>query len=179
MGLSAKSIGKILTRSPNIISYSVEDKLRPTAEYFRSLGVGVDNLLYRSPQTFGLSIEANLKPVTEFFLERGYSIEEIGTMISRYGVLYTFSLSGNLITKWEFFLTMDYPKSELVKFPQFFGYSLEERIKPRYALMKERGVSLLLNQLLSLSYSDFEKALEKKMKKMLSEKDKSGSSDDL
>ncbi|XP_062151588.1 transcription termination factor MTERF5, chloroplastic isoform X2 [Alnus glutinosa] len=182
MGLSAESIGKILTRSPTIISYSVEDKLRPTAEYFRSLGVDIATLLYRSPQTFGLSIEANLKPMTEFFLERGYSIEEIGTMISRYGALYTFSLSGNLITKWEFFLTMDYPKSELVKFPQYFGYSLEERIKPRYAQMKECGVSLLLNQLLSLSYSDFKKALEKKMKKMekmLPDKDKSSNSDDL
>jgi mTERF domain-containing protein len=179
MGLSAESIGKILTRSPNIISYSVEDKLRPTAEYFGSLGVDVANLLYRSPQTFGLSIEANLKPVTEFFVERGYSIEEIGTMISRYGALYTFSLSGNLITKWGFFLTMDYPKTELVKFPQYFGYSLEERIKPRYARMKECGVSLLLNQLLSLSYNDFEKALEKKMEKMLPDKDKNDSSYDL
>ncbi|XP_030953638.1 transcription termination factor MTERF5, chloroplastic [Quercus lobata] len=179
MGLSAESIGKVLTRSPNIISYSVEDKLRPTAEYFLSLGVDVAVLLFRCPQTFGLSIEANLKPVTEFFLERGYSIEEIGTMISRYGALYTFSLSENLIPKWEFFLTMDYSKSELVKFPQYFGYSLEERIKPRYALVKESGVSLLLNQVLSLSYSDFEKVLDKKVKKMLSNKDKSGSSDDL
>ncbi|KAI8002297.1 hypothetical protein LOK49_LG08G00797 [Camellia lanceoleosa] len=120
MGLSAESVGKILTRCPHIISYSVEDKLRPTTEYFRSLGVDVALLLHRSPQTFGLSIEANLKPVTEFFLERGYNIEDVATMISRYGALYTFSLLDNLIPKWEFFLTMDYPKSELIKFPQYF-----------------------------------------------------------
>ncbi|XP_057991948.1 LOW QUALITY PROTEIN: transcription termination factor MTERF5, chloroplastic [Hevea brasiliensis] len=170
MGLSAESIGKILTRCPNIISYSVEDKLRPTAEYFRSLGVDVAVLLHRCPQTFGLSIESNLKPVTEFFFGRGYSIQEVGTMITRYGALYTFSLVENLIPKWEFFLTMDYSKEELVKFPQYFGYSLEERIKPRYALVKVSGVKLLLNQVLSLSYSDFDKALKKKMKRMLSEK---------
>ncbi|KAB1211777.1 Sister chromatid cohesion 1 protein 2 [Morella rubra] len=131
MGLSAESIGKILTRCPSIISHSVENKLRPTAKYFQSFGVDVSVLLHRCPQTFGLSIEGNLKPVTEFFLERGYSIDEIGTMISRHGALYSFSLSGNMIPKWEFFLTMDYPNSELVKFPQYFGYSLEERIKPR------------------------------------------------
>ncbi|XP_021595299.1 transcription termination factor MTERF5, chloroplastic isoform X2 [Manihot esculenta] len=170
MGLSEESIGKILTRCPNIISYSVEDKLRPTAEYFRSLGVDVAVLLHRCPQTFGLSIESNLKPVTEFFLGRGYSIQEVGTMISRYGALYTFSLAENVIPKWEFFLTMDYSKEELVKFPQYFGYSLEERIKPRYALVKESGVKLLLNQVLSLSYCDFDKALKKKMKRMLSDK---------
>lgn len=166
MGLSAESIGKVLTRCPNIISYSVEDKLRPTAEYFRSLGVDVAILLHRSPPTFGLSIEANLKPITEFFLEKGFSIEEVSTMISRYGPLYTFSLTDSLEPKWEFFLTMDYPRTELVKFPQYFGYSLEERIKPRYATVRESGVRLLLNQVLSLSESEFDKALKRKMKKM-------------
>lgn len=167
MGLSADGIGKILTRCPNIISYSVEDKLRPTAEYFRSLGVDVAILLQRCPTALGLSIEGNLKPVTNFFLDRGYSMEEIATMISRYGALYTFSLKDNLIPKWEFFLTMDYSKSELVKFPQYFGYSLEERIRPRYALVKESGVKMLLNQMLSLSSLDFNKILQKKKKEFV------------
>ncbi|OVA17546.1 Mitochodrial transcription termination factor-related [Macleaya cordata] len=167
LGLSAENIGKILTRCPHIISYSVEDNLRPTADYFLSMGVDVGVLVHRAPQTFGLSIEANLKPITGFFLEKGYSMGDVGTMVSRYGALYTFSLEENIIPKWEFFLTMDYPKTELVKFPQFFGYSLEERIKPRYAQVRESGVKLLLNQVLSVSEPDFEKLLKKKMKKML------------
>ncbi|XP_058090873.1 transcription termination factor MTERF5, chloroplastic isoform X2 [Magnolia sinica] len=166
LGLSSKSIGKILTRCPHIISYSVDDKLRPTAEYFRSMGVDVAVLLHRSPQTFGLSIETNLKPVTEFFLEKGYDMGDVGTMVSRYGALYTFSLMENVIPKWEYFLTMDYPKSELVKFPQYFGYSLEERIKPRYARVKECRVRLLLNQVLSVSDSEFEKVLKRKVMKL-------------
>ncbi|XVF39021.1 hypothetical protein PTKIN_Ptkin01aG0002200 [Pterospermum kingtungense] len=169
MGLSSEDVGKILTRCPTIISYNVKDKLWPTAEYFRSLGADVALLLQRCPQTFGLSIEANLKPVTEFFLDKGYTLEEVGTMISRYGALYTFSLVENLIPKWDFFLTMDYSKSELVKFPQYFGYSLKERIKPRFAVVKESGVKLLLNQVLSLSSRDFEKALRRKMKKQLTD----------
>ncbi|XP_007019633.2 PREDICTED: transcription termination factor MTERF5, chloroplastic [Theobroma cacao] len=169
MGISSENVGKILTRCPNIISYSVEDKLRPTAKYFRSLGVDIAVLLLRCPQTFGLSIEANLKPVTEFFLDKGYTVEEVGIMTSRCGALYTFSLVDNLIPKWDFFLTMDYSKSELVKFPQYFGYSLEERIKPRVAVVKESGVKLLLNQILSLSSRDFEKALKKKIEKQLTD----------
>lgn len=169
-GLSEEQIGKILTRCPNIMSYSVEDKLRPTMEYFKSLNVDVAVLLHRCPQTFGLSIETNLKPVTEFFLQKGYGIDEIGIMISRYGALYTFSLRENLMPKWDYFQTMDYPKSELVKFPQFFGYSLQERIKPRYELVKRSGVTLLLNQVLSLSGVEFEKVVKKKMmKKLLSD----------
>ncbi|KAL3829507.1 hypothetical protein ACJIZ3_018309 [Penstemon smallii] len=165
MGLSAENVGKVLTRCPNIISYSVEEKLRPTAEYFRSFHVDVAIILYRSPQTFGLSIEANLKPVTEFFVKRGYSLRDVATMISRYGTLYTFSLPENLIPKWDFFLTMVYPKSELIKFPQYFGYSLEDRIKPRYEIVKKCEVKLLLNQMLSLSEDDFLKLLKKKMEK--------------
>lgn len=168
MGLSAESVGKVLTRFPNIISYSVEDKLRPTAEYFRSLEVDVAILLLRSPQTFGLSVEANLKPLTQFFLDKGFSIEEVRTMISRYTALYTFSLAENLIPKWEFFLTMGYPKSELVKFPQYFGYSLKDRIKPRFAIVEESAVKLLLNQVLSLAEPDFRKVLNKKMKQKIS-----------
>ncbi|MQL92937.1 hypothetical protein Taro_025564 [Colocasia esculenta] len=166
LGVSAENTGKILTRCPHIISYSVDDKLRPTSEYFQSLGVDVGSLIHRCPQTFGLSIEDNLKPVTEFFLERGYTIQEIATMVSKYGALYTFSLSDNLKPKWEFFLTMDYPKSELVKFPHYFGYSLGLRIKPRFARVRNCGVRLVMNQVLSLSESEFERLLEKKVEKL-------------
>ncbi|CAN1817584.1 Transcription termination factor MTERF5, chloroplastic [Linum perenne] len=167
MGVSADNIGKLLTRFPNIMSYSVEDNLRPTAEYFSSLQVDVGLLLHKSPSTFGLSVEKNLKPITDFFLEKGYSKEEIRTMITRYPPLYTFSLEDNLISKWEFFMTMDYSKYELVKFPQYFGYSLEKRIKPRYGLVRQYGVKLLLNQVLSLSRAKFDKLLEKKLTKMM------------
>ncbi|KAF3435197.1 hypothetical protein FNV43_RR22284 [Rhamnella rubrinervis] len=165
MDPSAESIGKILTRFPQIMRCSVEDKLRPASEYFRSLGaVDLNALFCRAPQTLGLSVEAHLKPVTNFFLERGYSMEEVGTMISRFRNLYTISLAKNLVPKWEFFLTMNYPRHELVKFPQYFGYSLEQRIKPRYALMKECGVVLPLSKLLSSSSDYFHKALKSKAK---------------
>ncbi|CAK7328275.1 unnamed protein product [Dovyalis caffra] len=167
VGLSAESIGKILTRYPNIVSYNVNLKLRPTAEYFCSLGVNVAVLLHQSPQTFGLSIEANLKPVTEFFFESGYSKKEVGAMISRFGGLYIYSLADNLKPKWEFFLSMDYPKEALIRFPQYFSYSLEGRIKPRYALVKDCGLKFGLNRMLALSNRDFEKALKKKMEKMI------------
>ncbi|KAF3435176.1 hypothetical protein FNV43_RR22263 [Rhamnella rubrinervis] len=86
MGLSAESIGKILTRFPPIIDYSVENKLRPVAQYFRFLGVDVAVLFLNSPSILGFSLETNLKPVAEF-LERGYSMVEVVTMISRYGAL--------------------------------------------------------------------------------------------
>ncbi|KAB2008127.1 hypothetical protein ES319_D10G077700v1 [Gossypium barbadense] len=191
LGMDLEKIKLITRRFPAFAYYSLEGKIKPVVEFLLELGVPKSDIpiilgflhfsltagkslrllwissmkwaFHQKMLTFGLSIEANLKPVTQFFIERGYTLEEIGTMISRYGALYTFSLADNLIPKWDFFLTMDYSKSELVKFPQYFGYSLEERIKPRIALVKKAGVRLLLNQILSLSSRNFENALEKKM----------------
>ncbi|BAS79628.1 Os02g0602400, partial [Oryza sativa Japonica Group] len=152
-----------LTRCPHIMSYSVNDNLRPTAEYFQSIGADAASLIQKSPQAFGLNIEAKLKPITEFFLERDFTMEEIGTMANRFGIIHTLSMEDNLLPKYEYFLTMGYPRNELVKFPQYFGYSLEQRIKPRYARMIDCGVRLILNQLLSVSDSRFEDILRKRM----------------
>ncbi|XP_020154887.1 transcription termination factor MTERF5, chloroplastic [Aegilops tauschii subsp. strangulata] len=162
LGVSKENIGKILTRCPHLMSYSVNDNLRPTADYFRSIGADAASLIQKCPQAFGLNIESKLKPITEFFLEREFSIEEIGIMVNRFGIIHTLSLQENLIPKYEYFLTMGYPRYELVKFPQYFGYSLEQRIKPRYARMTGCGVRLILNQMLSVSETRFEEILQKK-----------------
>lgn len=162
LGVSEKSIGKILTRCPHIMSYSVDDNLRPTAAYFRSIGADAASLIQKSPQAFGLNVEAKLRPTTDFFLARGFSVEEVGVMANRFGIVHTLSLEENLLPKYEFFLAMEYPRCELVKFPQYFGYSLDRRIKPRYARMTGCGVRLILNQMLSVSDARFEKILEKK-----------------
>ncbi|CAI9283385.1 unnamed protein product [Lactuca saligna] len=165
MGLSPQDVGKVLTRCPSIISYSIDEKLRPTSHYFDSIGVNPAVVMSRYPQVFGLSVEASLKPVTDFFMQKGYHVADVALMASRYGAIYSFSVEDNLLPKWEYFLSMEYPKTELVKFPQYFGYSLEERIKVRYEVVKESGVRLLLNQVLSLSDEDFYKLLKRKVKK--------------
>eukprot|EP01018_Ginkgo_biloba_P031802 Gb_15845 [translate_table: standard] len=165
-GISAPDIGKILTRCPQIVSYSIDNNLRPTAAYFNSMGVDVSTLIFRSPQTLGLSVEYNIKPVTNFFLDLGFSLKDVSTMVSRFGTLYTYSLEDNLFPKWSFFVCIGRSKSELVQFPQYFGYSLEERIKPRQKRLEQCGVFLNLNRMLSSCESEFERLLEREMKKI-------------
>ncbi|CAA6667817.1 unnamed protein product [Spirodela intermedia] len=143
LGVPQTSIGKILTRCPHIVSYSVEDKLEPTAAYFRSIGVDVAALIRRCPQTF-------------FFLQRGFCLQEVAAMVAKYGALYTFSLAENMTPKWEFFLSTGTRRRSF----------LEERIKPRYAKMTASGVRLVLNQVLSVSDADFDRILEKKKTKL-------------
>ncbi|KAJ0039573.1 hypothetical protein Pint_26845 [Pistacia integerrima] len=160
LGLSGDSIGTVLTRFPRIVCYSVEDNLWPTAEYFKRLGVNVAIVVHRFPAILCCSIEGHLKLVTKFFYERGFSVEEVSYMVSRFPNLYGLSLTESLIPKWEFFLTIGYSKSELVKFPHYFGYSLEQRIRPRFALVKELGLKIGLNFMLTQPQCDFEKVLK-------------------
>ncbi|KAF3435196.1 hypothetical protein FNV43_RR22283 [Rhamnella rubrinervis] len=166
LGVDKKRWAKLICGFPGILCYG-RQKMKSNVDFLHEMGLSAESIgkiLTQFPQIIGCSVEDKLRPVTEFFLERGYSMEEVRTMISRFGNLYSYSLAKNLIPKWEFFLTMNYPRHELVKFPQYFGYSLEQRIKPRYALMKECGVVLPLSTFLSSSSDYFHEALKSKVK---------------
>lgn len=82
-------------------------------------------------------------------------MEQVRTMISRFGRLYNYSLAKTLIPKWVFFLTLDCPQSDLVKTPSYFGCSLEQRFEPRHARMKECGVMMALSSLLVVTLTRF------------------------
>lgn len=142
IGLSPKESGKVLIRFPQMIGYSVKAKLKPFADYFNSIGiVDLKNLVVRSPQALGLSLELNIKPTILFFSDNGYTMEELSITILRFPQLLGLSTQGNIRPKWEFFVEMGRANSELVDFPQYFGYSLEKRIKPRFRALEQRGVS--------------------------------------
>ncbi|CAL5355064.1 unnamed protein product [Camellia sinensis] len=45
--------------------------------------------------------------------------------------------------------------AELKRFPQYFSFSLERKIKPRHQLLVENGLSLPLPQMLKVSDGEF------------------------
>ncbi|KAG0559499.1 hypothetical protein M758_10G106000 [Ceratodon purpureus] len=162
MGMTPKESGRILTRFPHIVGYSVEEKLRPITNYFNSIGiVDLKTLVLRSPQILGLSLEQNIKPTLQFFTDNGFTREEISTIILRFPQILGLNIEGNLRTKWDYFLQMGRSKAEVVVFPQYFGYSLENRIKPRFEALKSSGVDWSLNRMLSTTEVLFQKYLER------------------
>lgn len=162
IGLSPKESGKVLTRFPQIIGYSVKAKLQPFADYFNSIGVkDLKTLVSRSPQLLGLSLELNIKPTILFFSNNGFTMDELSTIILRFPQLLGLSTEGNIRPKWDYFVETGRDKSELVDFPQYFGYSLEKRIKPRHTALETRAVSWSLNRMLTLPDALFSKHLEK------------------
>ncbi|KAB1215825.1 mTERF domain-containing protein 1, mitochondrial [Morella rubra] len=166
LGVGKKPWAKVTHRSPSLLTFS-KQKMKTTIEFLYEMGLSAESIgkiLTRCPSIVSHSLENKLRPTTKYFQSLGV---DVSALLHRCPQTFGLSLEAclGMIPKWEFFLTMDYPKSELLKFPQYFGYSLEARIKTRCALVKECGVSLPLNPLQSLSYSNFEKALRKKMEK--------------
>lgn len=159
-GLSSADVGIILSRFPHIVSFSVEDKLEPTLEFLKCMGVNnVALFLRKSPQVLGYSVEGNMKPTLRFLIELGYSQTEVVTIINKFPQILSLAIISNIKPKWDYYAETGWPKSQLVAFPQYFGYSLETRIKPRFGEVRRRGLYWTPNRILSTSDSEFERLL--------------------
>lgn len=84
-------------------------------------------------------------------------------MIVRMPGLLTFSVEGNFRPKAEFLVgEMGRGVGVLREFPQFFGFSLEGRIRPRHLMMVERGFGssrISLGDMLRVSDGEFRERL--------------------
>ncbi|KAJ0040889.1 hypothetical protein Pint_26852 [Pistacia integerrima] len=178
LGVAKSEIPKILVQRPHLFGLSISGKIIPIMLYLEDMGVDKKQwakVILRSPGLLTHSRQ-KLQAVVNFLNEVGLSGDSIGIQCGRsevhgvnISILYSYSLAESLIPKWEFFLTTGYSKLALVKFPQYFSYSLEQRIRPRFALVKELGVKIGLNRMLAVSFCDFEKVLEISRKNMLAD----------
>ncbi|KAL3701637.1 hypothetical protein R1sor_019659 [Riccia sorocarpa] len=162
IGIPRQTVGRVLSRFPHLVGYSLDAKLRPMAEYFKMIGIRDFSLVViRSPQTLGLSLEKNIKCTVDFFLGLGYSIEEVAVLVNRFPQILGLNVEKNLLPKWKYFSKMRRKQSELIDFPQYFGYSLENRIQPRHAIVNQRGYFWTLNRMLSTTEKGFQEHLKR------------------
>lgn len=81
-------------------------------------------------------------------------------MVVRSPGLLTSSIEKNFRPKVEYFLDeMKGDLAELKRFPQFFSFSLEGKIKPRHRVLVEHGFSLTLPEMLKVSDGEFNSRL--------------------
>ncbi|MCO5550631.1 hypothetical protein L7F22_004120 [Adiantum nelumboides] len=159
-GLSSADVGTIISRFPHIVSFNVEEKLEPTLEFLKSIGVrDVALFLKKSPQVLGYSVEGNIRPTVRFLIELGYSQTEVTKIINKFPQILSLAINSNIKPKWDFYAETGLSRSHLVAFPQYFGDSLEARIKPRFKEILRHGLDWTPNRILSTSNRDFEKFL--------------------
>ncbi|KAJ6757974.1 hypothetical protein OIU74_027120 [Salix koriyanagi] len=111
------------------------------------------------PQIVSLKQNVIMKPV-QFLLERAIPSEDAAMMVVKCPQL--LALRAPLMKNSYYFFKseMGRPLKELVEFPEYFTYSLESRIKPRYAMLKSKGIRSSLNWFLNCSDKRFEERLE-------------------
>ncbi|VVA20506.1 PREDICTED: mRNAion [Prunus dulcis] len=150
-------IRKSMIRCPRLLVCDVDDQLRPALKFLTELGfVGRSSITCQTTLLLVSSVEGTLLPKIQYLQSLGLSYEEVVNMVIRSPGLLTFSIKNNYKPKVEFLLKeMKKDIAELKRFPQYFSFSLEGKIKPRHRLLVEHGFSLPLREMLKVSDGEF------------------------
>ncbi|PNX81007.1 transcription termination factor family protein [Trifolium pratense] len=162
-GLRKECLPSVIAQYPQIIGLPLKAKLS-SQQYFFSLKLKIDpegfaRVVEKMPQVVSLHQNVIMKPV-EFLLGRTIPSQDVASMVIKCPQLV--ALRVELMKNSYFFFKseMGRPIKELVQFPEYFTYSLESRIKPRYQRLKNKGIKCSLNWMLNCSDQRFEERLQ-------------------
>nr|ACU19375.1 unknown [Glycine max] len=151
------SFRRVVNKCPRLLTSSVKDQLRPCLVYLRRLGFkDLGALAYQDFVLLVSNVENTLIPKLKFLETLGLSKDEVRSMVLRCPALLTFSIENNFQPKYEFFAgEMGRKLEELKEFPQYFAFSLENRIKPRHMEVVQSGIALALPVMLKSTDEEF------------------------
>ncbi|KAF3431480.1 hypothetical protein FNV43_RR26211 [Rhamnella rubrinervis] len=151
------NIRKSIIRCPRLLVCNVENQLRPTLCFLQNLGfVGRNSITSHTALLLVSNVEGTLIPKIEYLQSLGFSYGEVANMVIRSPGLLTLSIQNNFMPKVKYFLEeMKGDIAELKRFPQYFCFSLEGKIKMRHRLLVEHRFWLPLSVMLKLSDGEF------------------------
>ncbi|GAA0167497.1 hypothetical protein LIER_22419 [Lithospermum erythrorhizon] len=157
--VDTRDLRHVIHRRPRLLICSVHDTLRPTLRFLQQ-SVGVEDVSKCAP-LLSCSVQSKFLPTIQYIQNLGVSEIDTFQMLRRFPALFCYSMVENLEPKFNYFVVeMGRDIKELVDFPHFFSFSLENRIKPRHRLCVEKGVFLALPVMLKLSERRFRERLE-------------------
>lgn len=151
------AIRKAVIRCPRLLVCDVGMQLRPTLWFLRKIGfVGSNSITCQTTLLLVSSVDGTLMPKLEYLMSLGFEYEEVVNMVLRSPALLTYSIENNFKPKVEYFLEeMNGDLADLKRFPQYFSFSLERKIKRRHQLLCEYCLSLPLSEMLKPSDGEF------------------------
>lgn len=160
IGVQENAIGSMLTRFPSLMTYSLYKKIRPVVIFLLTkAGVSqrdVGKVVALGPELLGCSIVHKLDHNVKYYLSLGIRLPVLGEMISDFPMLLRYNIDV-LRPKYRYLRRMMIrPLKDLIEFPRFFSYSLEERIIPRHKIMVENRVNFKLRYMLASSDEEFD-----------------------
>ncbi|KAL1328524.1 hypothetical protein HN51_038358 [Arachis hypogaea] len=156
------SFRKVINKCPYLLTASVVDQLKPTLFYLRRFGLkDLKALAYQEPVLLVSSVEKSLIPKLRYLESLGFSKDEVKDMVLRCPSLLTFNIEVNFRPKFEYLVgEMGKKLKELKEFPQYFSFSLENRIKPRHMEVLQSGINLPLSLMLKSTDQEFRELIE-------------------
>ncbi|TQD99500.1 hypothetical protein C1H46_014836 [Malus baccata] len=125
-------IRKSIIRCPRLLVSDLDSQLRAALKFLTQLGFsGRSFITCQTTVLLVSSVEFTLLPKIEYLQSLGLTYEEVVNMEMKRDV------------------------AELKRFPQYFLFSLEGKIKPRHRLLVEHDFSLLLREMLKVSDGEF------------------------
>ncbi|KAL0426607.1 UNVERIFIED_CONTAM: Transcription termination factor MTEF1, chloroplastic [Sesamum latifolium] len=172
LGLTAQDLRRIFPMCPELLTSSTSATVIPATTFLlrEALVETADlrHVIRRRPRLLVCSVERQLRP-TLYFLQGtigiddklGFSYKDTIIMFRRFPSLFCYSIKENFEPKFDYFVVeMGRELKELVAFPQYFSFSLENRIKPRHRMCVDKGVCLALPTMLKLSEGRLRERLE-------------------
>ncbi|GFP93899.1 transcription termination factor 3 mitochondrial [Phtheirospermum japonicum] len=162
-GVKKEKIASVIAQYPQIIGLPLRAKLS-SQQYFFFLKLKIDpdqfaRVVEKMPQIVSIKQNVIIKPV-EFLLGRGISIDEVARMVVRCPQVVALQVGLMKNSYYYFKSEMGRPVKEIVEFPEYFTYSLESRIKPRYQRVQSKGIRCSLAWLLNCSDQRFEERVQ-------------------
>ncbi|KAL3735478.1 hypothetical protein ACJRO7_024580 [Eucalyptus globulus] len=162
-GVRRESLASVIAQYPQILGLPLKAKLS-SQQYFFTLKLKIDlegfaEVVEKMPQIVSLNQNVIMKPV-EFLLGRGIPSEDMAKMIVKCPQLVALRVELMKNSYYFFKSDMGRPLKELVEFPEYFTYSLESRIKPRYQRLQSKGIRSSLNWFLNCSDHRFEERMQ-------------------
>lgn len=162
-GISKEALASVIAQYPQILGLPLKAKLS-SQQFFFNLKLKIDpdgfaRVIEKMPQIVSLNQNVIMKPV-DFFLGRGITADDVAKMVVKCPQLLSLQVGLMKNSYYYFKSEMGRPVKELVEFPEYFTYSLELRIKPRYQRLQSRGIRCSLAWFLNCSDLRFEERLK-------------------
>ncbi|OAY79592.1 transcription termination factor MTERF4, chloroplastic [Ananas comosus] len=162
-GVRKEALPSVIAQFPQILGLPLKAKLS-AQQYFFSLKLKIDpdgfaRALEKMPQIVSLSQNVILKPV-EFLRGRAMPDDAVAKMVVKCPQLLALRIELMKNSYYYFKSEMKRPVHELFEFPEYFTYSLESRIKPRYQRVAVKGIRCSLDWFLNCSDQRFEERLQ-------------------
>ncbi|MBA0782549.1 hypothetical protein Gotri_000415, partial [Gossypium trilobum] len=169
IGVREDAIGNMLVKFPPLLTYSLHKKIRPVVIYLMTkAGVtekDIGKVIALGPELLGCNIAKTLEVNVKYFLSLGIRVRQLGEMIGDFPKLLRYKVD-LLYPKYRYLRrTMVRPLQDVIEFPRFFSYSLEERIIPRHKIMVENRVNFKLRYMLACTDEEFNQRVADKVER--------------